>query len=140
LRRRFAVTGLATLATVLGTWAAISAAGATSSPSATATGFATPAAATRAIAFERDLAARGITVPPGVLSSGAQSAGAESPQAMSPAAAAANDQFYGVSCKGASDCLAVGVNGTAGRPIGSHWDGKCTPPPSTCRRAPPSAY
>jgi hypothetical protein len=42
---------------------------------------------------------------------------------MSPAATAADDQFYGVSCKRAGDCLAVGVNAAVGKSLGSLWNG-----------------
>jgi hypothetical protein len=109
--KRLAVTGLVALATVLGTWGAVSAASAgTSSPASVSS--VTPASAPVSVSFAKPGA-------PSVPNHLAYPAG------MRPAVTAPFNVLQDVSCLNPNDCLAVGSNNTAngghGSPIAYLW-------------------
>jgi hypothetical protein len=111
--KRLAVTGLVALATVLGTWGAVSAASAgTSSPASVSA--AAPASAPASVS----------AVTPGTLPGTHH---ITYPDGVRPAVTSSFNVLEDVSCLNPKDCLAVGVNNTAnkgyGSPIAYLWNG-----------------
>ena len=128
--RKIAVTGLAALAAVLGSWGAVSVASAGTSPA--------PAAATVASAPSRSagLAASPLTriasgTRPGAL---AVPHSLAYPAGVTPAATAPFDVLQDVSCLSQGNCIAVGANvaanGGHGSPRSYHWTGSTWAPVS----------